>query len=110
MPVGLAIADRHLAAEFNEPEYDIFDHFTYVICGDGCMQEGVASEACSSPAPRMGSKKGAAVALAPGGDSSTPRRNPVTSVSKLILEASFRGKCFSPLLKVASSPISSFSY
>ena len=45
--VGLAVAERHLAAEFNEPDFDIFDHFTYVICGDGCMQEGVASEACS---------------------------------------------------------------
>ena len=45
--VGLAIAERHLAAEFNEPSFDIFDHFTYVICGDGCLQEGVSSEACS---------------------------------------------------------------
>ena len=45
--VGLAVAERHLAAEFNEPDFDIFDHYTYVICGDGCMQEGVASEACS---------------------------------------------------------------
>jgi transketolase len=45
--VGLAMSERHLAATFNEPGYDIFDHFTYVICGDGCMQEGVASEASS---------------------------------------------------------------
>lgn len=45
--VGLAIAERHLAATFNEEEYPVFDHYTYVICGDGCMQEGVASEACS---------------------------------------------------------------
>ena len=45
--VGLAIAERHLAAEFNESNFDIFDHFTYVICGDGCLQEGVSAEACS---------------------------------------------------------------
>lgn len=45
--VGLAAAERHLAATFNEPDYNVFDHFTYVICGDGCMQEGVASEASS---------------------------------------------------------------
>jgi transketolase len=45
--VGLAMSERHLAATFNEPGYDIFDHHTYVICGDGCMQEGVASEASS---------------------------------------------------------------
>jgi deoxyxylulose-5-phosphate synthase len=46
--VGLAIAERHLAAEFNEGDkFPVFDHYTYVICGDGCMQEGVASEACS---------------------------------------------------------------
>jgi transketolase len=41
------MAERHLAATYNEPGYDVFDHFTYVICGDGCMQEGVASEASS---------------------------------------------------------------
>jgi transketolase len=45
--VGLAIAERHLAAEFNTPEHAVFDHFTYVLCGDGCLQEGVSSEACS---------------------------------------------------------------
>ena len=43
----MAIAESHLAAEFNTPEYKVFDNFTYVICGDGCMQEGVASEASS---------------------------------------------------------------
>jgi transketolase len=46
--VGLAIAERHLAENFNvDDKFKIFDHHTYVICGDGCMQEGVASEACS---------------------------------------------------------------
>ncbi len=45
--VGLAIAEAHLAAKFNKPDTKIVDHFTYVIMGDGCNQEGVASEACS---------------------------------------------------------------
>ncbi len=45
--VGLAIAEAHLAAKFNKPDSKIIDHFTYVIMGDGCNQEGVASEACS---------------------------------------------------------------
>lgn len=45
--VGLAIAESHLAAKFNKPDFSLVDHFTYVIMGDGCNQEGVASEACS---------------------------------------------------------------
>ncbi len=45
--VGLAIAEAHLAAKFNEPNLDIVDHYTYVVMGDGCNQEGIASEACS---------------------------------------------------------------
>lgn len=45
--VGLAISETHLAATFNKPGFDVVDHFTYVICGDGCLQEGVSSEACS---------------------------------------------------------------
>ncbi|KAJ2962280.1 hypothetical protein NQZ79_g2505 [Umbelopsis isabellina] len=45
--VGLAIAEANMAATFNKPGYDIFDNYTYVLMGDGCMQEGVASEACS---------------------------------------------------------------
>ena len=45
--VGLAMAERNLAATFNKDNFDIIDHFTYVICGDGCLQEGVTSEACS---------------------------------------------------------------
>jgi len=45
--VGLAVAERHMAATFNMPKYKVFDNFTYVICGDGCLQEGVASEAAS---------------------------------------------------------------
>ncbi len=45
--VGLAIAEAHLAAKFNKQDATIVDHFTYVIMGDGCNQEGVSSEACS---------------------------------------------------------------
>lgn len=45
--VGMAIAERHLAATFNKDGFNIVDHHTYVICGDGCLQEGVSSEASS---------------------------------------------------------------
>jgi transketolase len=45
--VGLAIAEAHLAAKFNKPDVKLIDHYTYVILGDGCNMEGVASEACS---------------------------------------------------------------
>ncbi|MEO8571849.1 MAG: transketolase, partial [Chloroflexota bacterium] len=45
--VGMAIAERRLAAEFNQPDHTIVDHRTYVIASDGDMQEGIASEAAS---------------------------------------------------------------
>ncbi len=45
--VGMAIAETHLAAEFNRPDHTIIDHWTYMICSDGDMQEGIASEAAS---------------------------------------------------------------
>ncbi|KAJ1805390.1 Transketolase, partial [Coemansia sp. RSA 2598] len=45
--VGMAIAERHLAATFNKPEFPIIDNVVYAIAGDGCLQEGVASEASS---------------------------------------------------------------
>ena len=45
--VGMAIAERVLAAEFNRDDFDIVDHFTYVFLGDGCMMEGISHEACS---------------------------------------------------------------
>jgi transketolase len=45
--VGMAIAERRLAAEYNRPGHDIVDHWTYVIASDGDLQEGVASEAAS---------------------------------------------------------------
>lgn len=45
--VGMAIGEKMMAARFNTAEAAIFDHFTYALVGDGCLQEGVASEACS---------------------------------------------------------------
>ncbi|MQY52304.1 transketolase [Rhodocyclus gracilis] len=45
--VGLAIAEKVLAAEFNRPGHEIVDHSTYVFLGDGCLMEGVSHEACS---------------------------------------------------------------
>lgn len=45
--VGMAMAERHLAATYNRDSYNIVDHFTYAICGDGDLMEGVSSEASS---------------------------------------------------------------
>lgn len=45
--VGMAIAEKTLAAQFNQPGHEIVDHYTYVFCGDGCLMEGVSHEACS---------------------------------------------------------------
>jgi transketolase len=45
--VGMAMAERHLAARFNRPGHEVIDHYTYVMCGDGDMMEGVVSEAAS---------------------------------------------------------------
>ena len=45
--VGMAIAERTLAAQFNRQGHDVVDHFTYTFMGDGCMMEGVSHEACS---------------------------------------------------------------
>ncbi|PKK93953.1 MAG: transketolase [Tenericutes bacterium HGW-Tenericutes-6] len=45
--VGMAIAETHLAARFNKEDINLVDHFTYVICGDGDLQEGVALESMS---------------------------------------------------------------
>ena len=47
MGVGMAIAERELAARFNRPGHTLVDHYTYVICSDGDLMEGVASEAAS---------------------------------------------------------------
>ena len=45
--VGMALAERLLAAQFNRPEHAIVDHYTYVFMGDGCMMEGISHEACA---------------------------------------------------------------
>jgi transketolase len=45
--VGMAIAEKHLAAVYNTPGFDVVDHYTYGICGDGDMMEGVSHEAAS---------------------------------------------------------------
>ncbi|MDE7162461.1 MAG: transketolase [Clostridia bacterium] len=45
--VGFAVAEEHLAALFNRPGFPIVDHFTYVLTGDGCLEEGIGYEACS---------------------------------------------------------------
>ena len=45
--VGMAIAEKLLAAEFNRPGFEIVSHFTYVFLGDGCLMEGISHEVCS---------------------------------------------------------------
>jgi transketolase len=45
--VGMALAERLLAAEFNKGDHTVVDHYTYVFLGDGCMMEGVSHEACA---------------------------------------------------------------
>ena len=45
--VGMALAEKVLAAEFNRPSYNIVNHYTYVFLGDGCLMEGISHEACS---------------------------------------------------------------
>ncbi|MBR2179171.1 MAG: transketolase [Selenomonadaceae bacterium] len=47
MAVGMAMAEAHLAATFNKPDYNIVNHYTYALAGDGCMMEGISSEALS---------------------------------------------------------------
>jgi transketolase len=45
--VGLAMAESHLAATYNTEDLNVFDNYTYVLCGDGCLQEGISGEASS---------------------------------------------------------------
>ncbi len=45
--VGMALAEKHLAARFNRPGHQIVDHHTYVFVGDGCLMEGISHEVCS---------------------------------------------------------------
>ena len=47
MAVGMAIAEKHLAAVYNKPGFEIVDHHTYVLCGDGDLMEGISHEAGS---------------------------------------------------------------
>ena len=47
MSVGIAIASKWLAARYNRPGFDLFDHDVYALCGDGCMMEGISNEAAS---------------------------------------------------------------
>ena len=47
MAVGMAMAEAHMASVFNKEGFDIVDHYTFVLCGDGCMMEGISSEAFS---------------------------------------------------------------
>ena len=45
--VGMALAEKLLAAEFNQPGMTVVDHYTYALVGDGCLMEGISHEACS---------------------------------------------------------------
>ena len=45
--VGMALAEAHLAAKYNKPGYKVVDHYTYALCGDGCLEEGISYEAAS---------------------------------------------------------------
>lgn len=45
--VGMAIAEKHMAAQFNKPDFSIVDHYTYCFVGDGCLMEGISHEVCS---------------------------------------------------------------
>lgn len=45
--VGMALAEAHLEAVFNRPGFPVVDHFTYALCGEGCLEEGIGYEACS---------------------------------------------------------------
>ena len=47
MATGMAMAEKFLASQYNKENFDIIDHYTYVLCGDGDMQEGVTYEAAS---------------------------------------------------------------
>lgn len=45
--VGMAIAEKHMAATFNRPKFSVVDHYTYCFVGDGCLMEGISHEVCS---------------------------------------------------------------
>ncbi|MFT4824110.1 MAG: transketolase [Halioglobus sp.] len=45
--IGMALAEKILSAQFNQPGHEVIDHFTYVFLGDGCLMEGISHESCS---------------------------------------------------------------
>ena len=45
--VGMAMAEAHLAAVYNRSGFPVVDHYTYALCGDGCLEEGISYEACA---------------------------------------------------------------
>jgi transketolase len=47
MAVGIAVAEKHMAAIYNHENHTPVDHYTYVMCGDGCLMEGISHEACA---------------------------------------------------------------
>jgi len=47
MAVGMALAEKHLAKRYNRDGYNVFDHYTYALCGDGCLMEGISYEVLS---------------------------------------------------------------
>lgn len=47
MAVGMAMAEKHMASIYNREGYPVFDHYTYALCGDGCLMEGISSEVMS---------------------------------------------------------------
>ena len=47
MAVGMAMAEKHMAAVYNRPGFPIFDNYTFTLMGDGCMMEGITGEAAS---------------------------------------------------------------
>lgn len=47
MGVGMALSEAHLSAMYNHPNHEIIDHYTYLLCGDGCLMEGISYEAAS---------------------------------------------------------------